>query len=342
MKKFILVGCGNWGNWWMNRFIPEVVDVAQCVAVVDANPAALERAGKTMNLPAEACYADVTTAFSERKVDFAVVAANIPAHLAVVRAILQAQPTCHILSEKPVAGSWEDCVEIERLVKDAGVKCALTFSHRYENDKQTFEKILRSGRYGKVNTIVGRLARHRSERVNPPELMLIDGGVHYLDMMRSFTGSDAVRVFAQAWNCPWPERGGNAICAFVQAEMASGVRALMEIELGGPAERNSWCNEYIRAECEKASVVLDRQEITACWTDTDGQDFEEKIPLLEGGHWKHDRIIRMFIDWIDGGSAPDICLEESMESMRLMCAAAQSVRTGQAVVVNTVGGCKAK
>ena len=27
-----------------------------------------------------------------------------------------------------------------------------------------------------------------------------------------------------------------------------------------------WCDEYFRAECEKASIVLDHREITARWT----------------------------------------------------------------------------
>lgn len=333
MKTFILVGCGNWGKMWLNRFIPQVADVAKCVAVADINPDAVEMARQALNLPVSAAYTDTAQAFREHKVDFAVVAAAIPAHLPVVRTILREQPGCHILSEKPVAGCMEDCLEIERLVKEAGVKCAFTFSHRYEDDKQTFEKVLRSGKYGKVNTIVGRLMLNKCWGANPPENLLIDGGVHYLDMLRSFTGSEAKSVYAQAWNCDWPERGGTAACGFVQVEMESGVRACLELNLGGALDRNGWCNEYFRAECERASIVLDRRVITARWTDEAGERREEAIPLMEGAHWKHDLIIRNFIGWLDGGPAPDVCLSESMKAMALMCAAADSIRTGKAMPV---------
>ena len=45
MKRFILIGCGNWGERWVRDFIPETADVARCAAVVDVNREAAERAG---------------------------------------------------------------------------------------------------------------------------------------------------------------------------------------------------------------------------------------------------------------------------------------------------------
>lgn len=332
MKTFVQIGCGGWGRQWIQQFIPEVSDVARCVAAVDISRDALLEARQMLHLPATACYTDVREALRAHKVDFAVVAVSIPAHLPVIRTIVEAQPGCHILSEKPVAGCRGDCLEIERLTNEAGIKCAFTFSHRYERDKQTFEQVLHSGKYGKINTLVARLIMHKHWVIEPPENILIDGGVHYLDMLRAFTGSEGKRVYAQAWNCPWP-RGGNAASAFVQVEMVSGVRACLEYELGGAEDRNGWCNEYFRAECERASLVLDRQRITACWTDDVGRPWEEGVQLLSGEHWKHDLIIRNYITWLDGGFTPDICLAESQKSMALMCAAVESVQSGQAVQI---------
>lgn len=330
MKRFILIGCGNWAGRWIRDFIPETADAARCVAVVDVNREAAERAGNTLHVPV---YTNVGTALRENHVDYAVVTASIPHHLQVFRDVLQAKPDCPILSEKPIAGSWEDCLEIQQLVKQAGVPCAFTFSHRYEQDKQTFARLLQSGKYGKINTVVGRLIVHKQQPIRPSEMTLIDGGVHYLDMLRPFSGSEAKTVYAQAWDCPWPESGDRAASAFVQIEMQNGVHATMEYLLGSAENRNSWCDEYFRAECERASVVLDHRQITARWTDESGNLIMENVSLLPGAHWKHDKIIRDFINWLDGGPEPDLCLWESMKAMALLYAAVKSVQTGQAVTV---------
>ena len=303
--------------------------MARCAAVVDVNREAAERAGNALHVPV---YTNVGTALRENPVDYAVVTASIPHHLEVFRDILQTRP-CPILSEKPVAGNWEDCLEIQQLVKEAGIKCAFTFSHRFEQDKQTFARLLQSGKYGKINTIVGRLIVHKQQPIRPPEMTLIDGGVHDLDMLRPFSGSEAKTVYAQAWDCPWPESGGHAASAFVQAEMQNGVHATMEYLLGSAENRNSWCDEYFRAECERASVVLDQRQITARWTDESGNLTTEDAPLLRGAHWKHDKIIREFISWLDGGPEPELCLRESMKAMALLYAAVESAQTGQAVPV---------
>ena len=330
MKRFILIGCGNWAGWWIRDFIPETADAARCAAVVDVNREAAEKAGNALRVPA---YTDVCTALRENPVDYAVVTVSIPHHLQVFRDVLLAKPDCPILSEKPVAGSWEDCLEIQRLVRQSGVPCAFTFSHRYEQDKQTFARLLQSGKYGKINTIVGRLIVHKQQPIRPSEMTLIDGGVHYLDMLRPFSESEAKTVYAQAWDCPWPESGGHAASAFVQAEMQNGVHATMEYLLGSAENRNGWCDEYFRAECERASVVLDHRQITARWTDESGKLITEEIPLLPGAHWKHDKIIRDFISWLDGGPEPALCLRESMKAMALLYAAVESAQTGQIVPV---------
>ena len=329
MKRFVLIGCGNWGGWWVRDFIPETADVARCAAVVDVNREEAERAGNALHVPV---YTNIGTALRENPVDYAVVTASIPHHLEVFRDILLTRP-CPILSEKPVAGNWEDCLEIQQLVKEVGIKCAFTFSHRFEQDKQTFARLLQSGKYGKINTIVGRLIVHKQQPIRPPEMTLIDGGVHYLDMLRPFTGSEAKTVYARAWDCPWPESGGHAASAFVQAEMQNGIHATMEYLLGSAENRNSWCDEYFRAECERASVVLDQRQITARWTDESGNLITEDVPLLPGAHWKHDKIIRDFNHWLDGGPEPALCLRGSMKAMALLYAAVESTQTGQAVSV---------
>lgn len=328
MRSFILIGCGSWGARWYNTFIPEVRDAARCVAVVDTDKSAADRAARALGLNENCVYTDTRSALADHKADFAAVAVSIPAHLPVIRDILIAQPGCHILSEKPVAGTMEDCLEIEKLVNKAGIKCAFTFSHRYEQDKQTLESVLASGRYGKLNSITGRLIVKKPPEGNADESLLINGGVHYIDMLRAYAQSEFKKVFADIWTCDWPNRGSVSHNAFMQAEMRNGVRTAFEFVIGSSDNRNTWCSEYFRAECENACLELDEGQLFACYTDADGGRHRERLELLPGAHWKHDLIIRSFIKWIEGEKEPDISLNNSMKSMEFLYAAVQSAKSG--------------
>lgn len=332
MKKFIHVGCGGWGNVWLNRIIPGIADEAECVAAVDINEAALQNAGTVLGLSADALYTDLAKALQEKDADFVTVAASINSHLQVVKTVLEYGK--HILSEKPIAGSLADSAEIYRRVKAAGIKFAVTFSHRYEDDKQTFQQLVRSPDAGKMNYLVSRIVISRTHntghKIDPPEWLFVDGGAHNLDMIRAFSGSNAKTVYAKAWNTDWAEGRGEA-SAFVHAEMENGVRAFLEYGFGGAHTYNGWTNEYFRAECENASFELDNRTITA--RNMEAEMPVRQIPLLRGEHWKHDLILRQFIRWLDGGEAPEVTIDDSIHAMGLVFAAVESSRTGKAVDV---------
>lgn len=331
MKKFIHVGCGGWGNVWLNRIIPGVKDAAECVAAVDINPDALKNAGTVLGLPEEALYTDLKQALLEHTVDFVTIATSIPSHLQVVSTVLEYGNGCHIVSEKPIAGTLSDCTEIYRRVKDAGIKFAVTFSHRYEDDKQTFQQLVRSEAAGKMNYLISRIVIDREHntghKIDPPEWLFVDGGAHNLDMIRAFSGANAQEVYAKAWNTDW-EDGRGAASAFVNVTMENGARAFLEYEFGGAHTYNGWTKEYFRAECDGASFELDNRCIAA--RSLDGC---REIPLLQGGHWKHDLILRQFIGWLDGGEAPEVTIDDSIQAMGLIFAAVESSRTGRPVNV---------
>lgn len=338
MKRYIHVGCGGWGNVWLNRIIPQVQDVAQCVAAVDINPEALQKAGEVLGLPGEALYSDLAQALQDHEVDFVTISTSISSHLEVVKAVLQYGRGCHIVSEKPLAGNMEECVELYRSVKKAGIKFAVTFSHRYEDDKQTFERYLRSGHAGKLNYLTSRICIARNHgnsghRIDPIEMLFIDGGIHNMDMIRAFTGSDAEEVYADAWNVDWEHYDKGCASAFVQMKMENGMRAFLEYSFGGAYSYNGWTNEYFRAECEQASVELDNRRIVARSMPSFPEAEETELALSEGEHWKHDLIIRQFIGWLDGGPAPDVNIDDSIQAMGMLYAVVESCKTGRPVNV---------
>lgn len=334
MYKYIHVGAGGWGRHWLRKVIPNQQDVAECVAVVDIDPGALENGVILLGLPRNKCYTDLDLALRENPVDFITIASSIPSHLQVVKTALKYG--VHILSEKPVAGTFEDCAEIYRAVKKADIKFAVTLSHRYENDKQTFEACLRNGMAGKLNYLVARIIIARMKwRVAPitPEMLFIDGGVHNLDMIRAFSGANAKEIYAQAWNFDPEDKKGSGTSAFVYATMENDVKASLEYNFGGAYSYNSWSREYFRAEGVRASIELDNRSITV--RSHEGFPIPETatIPLLEGNHWEHDLIMRQFLTWLNGGNPPAVTLDDSIHSMGMLFAVVESHRTDKLVHV---------
>lgn len=341
MKKYIHVGCGNWGNTWKNRMIPQIRDIAECVAVVDINEEAVKKFAADLGLPASACYTDFATALQEHDVDFVTIATSVSSHRAMVEAAVDYGKGCSIIIEKPLAGNMEDCAAIYRKVKEANVKLSVTFSHRYEDDKQTFENLLRSGIAGRTNYIVSRFVckrRPKREGARNPNhsSLLIDGGIHNMDMIRGFTGSDVEEVYASVWDHEWADNKGVAPTSFVTMVMKNGTKAFLEFEMGGPYEYNTWTKEYFRAECDNASYELDNRRIIARCSDGYPASQECEIPLMAGEHWKHDLIIRKTLDWADGGAEPDIGIDEAIKSMGMLYAAVESCETGMPVKVADV------
>jgi predicted dehydrogenase len=67
------------------------------------------------------------------------------------QAVLAARAGKHIILEKPMALSWEDCQRIEKAVRDAGVQFCICFECRFSNQLQSTKAILDEGLLGRVH-----------------------------------------------------------------------------------------------------------------------------------------------------------------------------------------------
>ncbi len=66
-------------------------------------------------------------------------------------AIQGAQAGKHIILEKPIALSWEDCLKVEAAVKAAGVKCCVCFEVRYSGQFVTTKSLIDGGLLGRIH-----------------------------------------------------------------------------------------------------------------------------------------------------------------------------------------------
>ena len=335
---YVHIGVGGFGQHWCTAVLPRLkqLGLAEPVAVVDINPHVLVRAKAQLGLPDDRLYTSAQAALEGHRPDFITIVVPPSAHEEMVR--LAVRYGCHILSEKPIADTMAASCRIYHSVREAGLKMAVTMSHRFDQDKQTLERRIHSGDYGHLDYIVGRntwTCRQRGQwgafRYDIDDPLLIEGTVHHFDIMRSLSGADAKSVHCLTWNPAWSEFQGDAQ-GLMLVEMMNGVKVFYEAAKTNASQLNGWTQDYWRAECEGATLVLDRRRLRTI-RDLDGARVEQSVPLDEQPAWTNAWLAEMFCDWLLGGEPPPNTLDDNIQCVALLFAAIESAHGGKTVDV---------
>ena len=127
-QRLIMIGAGGMARAWIRRFLPVHADRVEIVALVDIAPEPLAEQGDFLGLPANRRFARMEDAFEAVDADCCAIVIPPAAHRRAVE--LAAARGLDILSEKPLADSWEDSVAIYRAAKAAGVKMQVMQNYR--------------------------------------------------------------------------------------------------------------------------------------------------------------------------------------------------------------------
>jgi predicted dehydrogenase len=337
--RFIIVGTGGMGAGWCRGTMArlQTMGKAKAVAAMDINPAALVNAEQGLGLPKNKLYTDMKKAFDENPADFAIVVTPPAFHESVVNMALDHD--MHVLSEKPITDNIDSTCRVYKRVKAAGKKMAVTLSHRFDQDKQSLEREIKSGKYGRMNYVVCRFTHNCRKfaswgkfRHEIPDPLLIEGTVHHFDIMRALTGSDAKTVYALTWNPPWGEFAGDSTGLIIM-DMMNGSRAMYEGAKANACTYNGWGHEYFRAECENGTLELDQRWLRVLRDGGWGRPLAEDLRLAEQPVWRNEWIAEMFCDWLDGGDPPACHLDDEIQCHALLFAAIESAHTHQPVDV---------
>lgn len=337
--RCLMIGAGGMAGNWIRRFFRPFADRMEIVALVDVNREVLDGTAEEVGLPPSRRFTDMRAAFEAVEADFCGIA--IPPAFHRDAAVLAAARGLHILSEKPIADMWDACVEISRAVTRAGVKMLVIQNYRYEAPMLTFRQVLREERLGRLNYLVGRFAADyrvygswgRAFRHEIPHALLIEGGVHHLDMIRNLSGADCRSIAGWEWNPAWSSSKGAFNTLYVM-EMANGVHAAYEGSGTAAGLQNTWHHEYYRAECEQGTLVIDADRTVRMYQWTPGRALRmEEVPPVRVPYEGHAWLVNAFLDWLDGGPVPETHIDDNIQSMAMVFAAIEASRTAQVVDV---------
>jgi len=344
-QKVIHVGVGVFGKRWCTEFLKtNIADgTIEVVAVVDSDPQALAYGRDALGLPPQRAYADPAAAFAATKADFCTVVVTPQHHESVID--LAVAHGLDILCEKPIADTMEASIRIARKVGAAGRKMAVTMSHRFDQDKTTLRRIVRSGILGKINAIgfrfQGDMRQHMAwsslfrHRMRDP--LLIEGAIHHLDIIADLAGARCDTIFATTWKPSWAEYAGDTD-GIVTLTFENGVRAIYEGSVSNAVGLNTFYKEYIRVDGELGTVVLNHRDLEIfmrqdVWRQQHREGQGQKIPLLAQPKWINHWLIEQFATWRAGGPPMETRVEENLQASALVFCAIESQRRGATVKV---------
>jgi predicted dehydrogenase len=336
--RCLMIGAGGMAGGYVRSFFPTFRERVEIVGLAEICQDVLDSAGDFLGLPAGARFTDLNEAFRLVEADFCTIVIPPAVHRSAVLAAVERRMP--ILSEKPIADTWEACLHIYRAVTSAGVPMQIVQNYRYTPRIMTLKAALADGRIGRANYIVARFAadyRQRGTwgafRHEIPHSLLVEGSVHHFDQIRHLAGADCRSIAGWEWNPGHPSFDGEC-CGLFVLQMTNDVRAQYEGNCLEAGWQNSWHGEFYRIEGEEGALLLDRDNIVRLQRHTAGRGLTtEELPTLRGKYEGHTAIIDQFLTWMEGGPAPDTVLQDNIQSAAMLFAAIDASATGQVVDV---------
>ncbi|MCB1097128.1 MAG: Gfo/Idh/MocA family oxidoreductase [Verrucomicrobiae bacterium] len=197
--RLAIIGAGSRGTGYAS-FAEAHPDRVAVTAVAEPNPRRREALVERFGIPAENVFThwEDLAACEDKVADAVVVATQDRQHRAP--AIALAQGGYHMLLEKPMAPTEEDCRAIVAAVKEAGILFAVAHVMRYTRYTTALKQLIDSGRIGDVITVqhlepVGfwhqahSFVRGNWHSAEQSTFMLMAKSCHDLDWLRYIVGS---------------------------------------------------------------------------------------------------------------------------------------------------------
>lgn len=182
----IRVGIVGAGNIAQSAHLPvymERKDVG-VVAIADWNIDRARKAAEKFNIPK--AYENVEDLLANEDVDYIDICVWNRSHAPV--AIAAAKAGKNILCEKPMAIDLKDALEMEKVIKESGVKFMLAVPTRYSNEAQLLNEMRKEGKLGDIYYAKTGYVRRRgtpigwfTDTAKSGGGPVIDIGVHCID-----------------------------------------------------------------------------------------------------------------------------------------------------------------
>ena len=346
--KAALVGYGGMGHWHFEGICK--TDRVKFVGVYDIDPKRMELA-KSEGF--EKLYDSYEAMLADASLDIIVVATPNNFHKTLVCQALEAGKA--VVCEKPVAMSSGELQDMMDTAKRTGSLFTIHQNRRADADYLAMREQAESGLLGKVFEIESRVTGSRGIPEGWRQYavagggMVLDWGVHLIDQLMMMNPTPVTSVFCDMYHVAYQECDDGFK---LQLKFEDGVMATIEVGTSHYIEAPRW---YVCGDrgaltipdwsCNGKVVRASQHEVT--WEEEiiytkagptktmapRAKDTIEEIALDPDKYFSdYDVFYRNLADVLDGTAELRVKPEEAMRVMKVMEAAFESDRTGQAIL----------
>ncbi len=335
MVKICAVGAGRAGLVHIRNFV-ESVPQAKLVAVVDADKEAAEKVGRDYGI--ERVYADYRQALADGGFDGVLITTPTFTHAEI--AVAAARAGVHILCEKPMALTLDECDEMIAAVQANRVLFQIGFMRRFDGAFHSAKQRILAGEIGKVMLVksTGRgpgLPPRWACDIKKSHGMLAEVNSHDFDTVRWFSDSEYRRVYAEAdafksadLKQEFPDFYDNAV---VNCRMHSG--ALAVIDGACPADYGYDARvEILGSEGVMLIGELPNEAVSVCKKGTGivRNTFPSWRDRFRQGYIAEDR---HFVQCILEDKQPKVTAQDGKMALQAVIAANRSIAEGRPIEI---------
>lgn len=201
---FAVCGCGARGLEAYAPYQEQHPDEMKIVAGADIRPERLAMLRERFGVPAERCYPSDQALLAQPKLaDVMIVSTQDRQHVSAALAALD--KGYHVLLEKPISPSLEECRALREKAHETGRVVVVCHVLRYTRFYAALESLLRRGDIGKIETIdatehvaywhqAHSFVRGNWRRSDETSPMILQKSCHDMDILRWLAGEPCLKV----------------------------------------------------------------------------------------------------------------------------------------------------
>lgn len=331
--KGVMIGAGYFAQFQAEAW--RRVEGARIVAVADALPERAKQFAERWGIAR--AYSDMAEMLERERPDFVDIVTRPDSHSEIVR--LASRHGAHVICQKPMAPSWEECLEMVSACAEANVRLLIHENWRWQPWFREVKRLLDEGVIGKpfYASFVMRSSDGRGAepyQIQPyfremERLMVYEMAVHFLDTFRFLLG-EIESVFCQIRRVNPAIKGEDF--ALIQLAFENGACGLIDANrISGPARREPISEELI-VEGDRGKVRLTRD--CRIWLDEYGDAEKPRSYVAPVEGYRGDSVFatqRHFISCLRSGERCETEGEDYLKTVAAVFACYDSARTGQAV-----------
>ncbi len=336
--RIAVIGVGMYGR--LHALACRQHPLVELVAVEDRDPERADAVAREVGVPA---YRDVAALLDEQEIEAVIVAT--PEQVRREIAVLCARAGKHLLLEKPLAPTVEECDAIVEAVRASGVTALVDLSLRFDPRYAAVKEAITAGRLGDLITVVAKRngtivgARHYGRWTD----LLLSTAIHELDLLRWYAGP-IERVSAEATFRHSPYEGLET-AVFATLRFTGGAIGLLETSWARP----QGVPDRLDARCEVVGTA------GAATVDLAGHGLRltegEATTFPDFAYWPVSRgrvggTLRAALDHfarcVLDAEAPLATLEDGREAVRLALAVREAATRGVPIVLEEAGPVKSQ